>query len=184
MSKKDKHKKHQSPQMRPLQGAQIPDADKNKATINTAVVAQRNQSAATSTTVSRQSLAQLRAISAHRQVTDLERQGVREYDGYASYVRSFPAKIMMSGLGQALAMEKAQGKKKNGHKYLYQHMTEWLIKGWSSSPYRGQSDIVAAIIQGDEKDYIRTQMEAMEYLIWLKKFSDAELESPVGEGDE
>jgi CRISPR-associated protein Cmr5 len=193
MSKKDKHKKHQSSQMRPLQGGSLPDANKNKATMDVARVEQRQAQAAppgasgaAMQPLSRQSLAQLRAVSAHKQIRSLVETGVDTYGGYASYVRSLPAKIIMSGLGQALAMEKAQGKKPKGagHKFLYQHMNDWLTTGWPSGPYRGQTDIVSAIIKGEERDYLRTQMEAMEYLIWLKKFSDAELETPEGAGDD
>ena len=86
----------------------------------------------------------------------------------------------MSGLGQALAMEKAgaakDGDVKLGHLALYKHMDEWLIKGWENSVYEGRGDVLGAICNGCEADYIRAQTEAMDYLEWLKKFAVAFLD--------
>ncbi len=87
----------------------------------------------------------------------------------------------MSGLGQALAMEKAgaakDGDVKLGHLALYKHMDEWLIKGWENSVYEGEGDVLGAICNGCEADYIRAQTEAMDYLEWLKKFAVAFLDN-------
>lgn len=131
------------------------------------------------------SLSQRRAEHALQQIQAL--QG-RDYGKYVSYVKSLPATIIMSGLGQALAMERA-GKKLAGHAFLFSHLLAWLGKDWEHSPYRnavgqaGDDDgkaeaLFAAITQQVEADYIRTQAEALEYLEWLKKFAVAFLRDP------
>ena len=107
----------------------------------------------------------------------------QNYGNYPAYVKSLPAKIIMNGLGQALAVEKGQGAGKEpddpfyGHELLFGHMQEWLLHGWENSPYKGQEDILIALCNGSEEDYIRAQGEAMAYIEWLKKFAVAYLKS-------
>ena len=133
------------------------------------------------------SLAQKRAAHALDCVKKLAEDN--DYGNYVSYVKSLPAAILMSGLGQALAMEKAGGSKDEGHKLLYRHMNAWLCNeaidgveasGWTNSPYANRSDVLEAIVSQDEADYIRAQAEALEYLEWLKKFAVALLKEKEG----
>jgi CRISPR-associated protein Cmr5 len=118
-----------------------------------------------------QSLAQKRAKDALLKIEKLS-----DYDNYLGYVKALPATIVLSGLGQALAMEKAGEKKDRGHGYLYKHMNDWLLKEWTNSPYREKADILTAITLGSEKHYIAAQVESLAYLEWLKKFAVASLE--------
>ena len=126
-----------------------------------------------------QSLSQKRAKHALDLIQETQNAG--GYGNYLAYVKALPATIIMSGLGQALAMEKA-GRTKSGdvgagHKKLYAHMEAWLCNydknGWETSPYAQKTNILEAITNGTEADYIRAQVEAMEYLEWLKKFAVA-----------
>lgn len=121
-------------------------------------------------------LAQKRAFHAYKAIEDLKRKS--SYGKYVSYVKGLPATIIFSGLGQALAMEKMGAQKDSGHELLYRHIDIWLREGWENSPYKRKEfqDIVQAIVSGCERDYIRAQAEAIEYLAWLKKFAVAELE--------
>ncbi len=127
------------------------------------------------------SLAQRRAAHALNQV--MQARENNNYGNYVSYVKALPAAIIMSGLGQALAMEKAGASKSGdvgaGHRLLYQHMDAWLRRGgedgWST-PYVNAQDILDAIVAGSEEDYLKAQIEALEYLEWLKKFAMAYLE--------
>ncbi len=121
-----------------------------------------------------QSPAQKRASHALGRIHALVNQN---YGNYPAYVKSLPAKIIMNGLGQALAVEKGQGKDLVGHELLFGHMQDWLLHGWESSPYKGQEDILIALCNGSEEDYIRAQGEAMAYIEWLKKFAVAYLKS-------
>ena len=140
-----------------------------------------------------QSLAQKRAahaLACVKALKAMEKAGDEQklpYGNYISYVRALPAAILMNGLGQALAMEKAGASKDKGHDYLYQHMNAWLCNknldgvnesGWQTSPYAGISDVLEAIVSQDEAAYIRAQAEALDYLEWLKKFAMALLRQP------
>ena len=119
------------------------------------------------------SQAQKRAAHALAKVKELT--DGNDYGNYRSYVRALPARIIMNGLGQALAMEKAGANKDVGHEKLFEHVQDWLLDGWENSPYRSQQDLIAAITAGSEPDYIRAQGEAMAYVEWLKKFAVAYL---------
>ena len=100
---------------------------------------------------------------------------------YLAYVKGLPANILRSGLGQAMAMEKAgaakTGEDSKGHKFLFGHMEQWLKTDWQNSPYRGhQGDILHAMVNNDQAKYVRAQAEALAYLEWLKKFAVAFLD--------
>ena len=132
------------------------------------------------------SLAQKRAAHALACIKKLAEDN--DYGNYVSYVKSLPAAILMNGLGQALAMEKAGASKDKGHDFLYRHMNAWLCNeawegvspGWESSLYASKSDVLEAIVSHDEAAYIRAQAEALEYLEWLKKFAVALLKEKEG----
>ncbi len=121
------------------------------------------------------------ALSQVREVAGMNAEG-RGY--YRSYVQSLPADIVMQGLGQALATQRAGYERDPGHKLLYEHVSQWLCREDSMAPYHPSSetegDILAAITEGDRIQYQRAHAEAMEYLAWLKKFAMAYLEKPKG----
>ncbi len=133
----------------------------------------------------RRSQAQKRAAYALTAIQALQAKRKDEYGNYRGFVRSLPAAIVASGLGQALAMELAGSKRDKGHELLFRHLSDWLCNagqnGWASSPYRGGADIVAQLMAGDEANYIRAQEEAMALLVWLKKFAEAFLQRPDAE---
>jgi len=139
-----------------------------------------------------QSLAQKRAGYALDRINEIEGKDYTWESNYLSYVKALPATIIMSGLGQALAMVKAgankKGDVKKGNAKLYEHMSAWLCNedgsGWQNSPYRREDNVLDAITNLDEDDYIRAQAEAMEYLEWLKKFAVAFLVEKEGGGGE
>jgi len=132
---------------------------------------------------SRQSLAQKRAADALRKIKEMKAGKERDpekgdYGKYTSYVSALPAMILMSGLGQAMAM--VRSRKLAGYSQLYDHLQGWLCGG---RPYAGD-DLINAIVQGSEADYIRAQAEALAYLEWLKKFAVALLDEPAGQQEE
>ncbi|MCV6547911.1 MAG: type III-B CRISPR module-associated protein Cmr5 [Cohaesibacter sp.] len=135
-----------------------------------------------------QSLAQKRARHALDNIKGLDDATC---GNYLAYVKSLPATIILSGLGQAMAMEKAGASKGGdvgtGHKSLLIHVESWLCnkhgRGWQHSPYARHEDILGAIIAGSERDYISAQVEVMEYLEWLKKFAVALLKQNKTGGD-
>jgi CRISPR-associated protein Cmr5 len=98
---------------------------------------------------------------------------------YLALARSAPADLQTNGLGQMVAFWRA--KNKDEHKAIYGHLSDWLIKKLNLKP----SDKTAAaqfqlhqwIVQpGTTTDqYMRATCEAQAYLIWLKRFAEAEI---------
>lgn len=136
-----------------------------------------------------QSLSQLRAEDALKKIKAIADKKLSWESNYLSYVKALPATIIMSGLGQALAMVKAgankKGDVKKGNAKLYEHMSAWLCSKWpAENNQSAPPDILEAIVSGSEDDYIRAQAEAMEYLEWLKKFAVAFLVEKEGGGRE
>lgn len=131
--------------------------------------------------MSEQTLAQKRAADALKKILELKKNPNR--GKYDSYVDSLPATILMSGLGQATATLLASAKlgktdRSNDNKAyetLYRHLSCWLCRTDDDAPYEGKSELIDAICGGDEEDYLHAQAEALAYLEWLKKFSNAYL---------
>ncbi|MDG4602004.1 MAG: type III-B CRISPR module-associated protein Cmr5 [Defluviicoccus sp.] len=99
---------------------------------------------------------------------------------YLSMARALPAEIRMNGLGQAIAMLKARSVEKAGPKKLYEHVSDWMCRKGSPSPYHGKEKpeeaLLDAIVGGKESAYRQAYVEIDAYLAWLKRFADAFLE--------
>ena len=121
-----------------------------------------------------QTLGQKRAAHALDAVKKLVNQ--KNYGNFGSYVQRLPATIVMNGLGQAMASELAAARSgtnddERAHKVLFKLVESWLQK---SNAYP-EIDLMIAIVKGSQEDYVRAQAEALAYLDWLKKFSQAYL---------
>ncbi len=120
-----------------------------------------------------QTLEQKRAAHALKKVKSI----TKTHDGmYVSYVSSFPAKIVMNGLGQALVMQLAQanGDLTNSHLLLHDHVAEWLSE--QIIQLKGpKEDVIQKLMTKDQQVYLRAQAEAMAYVNWLKQFARAYL---------
>lgn len=90
---------------------------------------------------------------------------------YKSLVRSFSSMILQNGLGQALAFLKAKGKEH--HNKLYEHINLWLKQ--KLAPNDNNFDILNKIINEDSTKYRLYTKETLAFLVWLKKFAEAEL---------
>jgi CRISPR-associated protein Cmr5 len=105
---------------------------------------------------------------------------------YLSYVNALPAAILMNGLGQALATERAASDQ--AHHRLAQHVSEWLLSPEAHTRYAAVvSDeakldatqrLLGRIVVGDQEAYLWAQTEAIAYVTWLKKFANAFLDPP------
>lgn len=136
-----------------------------------------------------QTLEQRRAADALRAVQALEADDAfrRRYRAYAD--RIGPT-ILMNGLGQALATERAAAgsnpKKadERAHDQLYRNLEAWLCRaGAVYEPLSGERhDLFQAITARGEADYLRAQAEALAWLVWHKKFCRAYL--PAAEDEE
>ncbi len=120
----------------------------------------------------RRTIEQARAEYAAKYVN--EAKGIK---GYGSYARRAGALIQTQGLGQALAFwrskgwEKGRPKKDDAYALLYQHMSDWL-----NQELRTKKDILKWIQEdASTEDYRRATAETQAFLIWLKRFAEAEL---------
>jgi CRISPR-associated protein Cmr5 len=97
---------------------------------------------------------------------------------YRSYVERLGPAILINGLGQALAMElAASGEKKKddeqAHDRLYSNIHDLLCQ--AGSVYPGQTDLIEAVLNGSQDQYLAAQAETLAWLSWHKKFCQAYL---------
>lgn len=121
-------------------------------------------------------LEQQRAANALQRIKGLQGQGSAVEGKFRSYVKGLPAEILTEGLGQALATHLAAAEGSNGsaaHDALYRAVSDWLCRDSAYAPYPGQANVIAGITQHDAAQYRQAQVEAMRYLVWLKKFAVA-----------
>jgi CRISPR-associated protein Cmr5 len=128
--------------------------------------------------MSKRTLEQRRAQNALKAAKAVARDGDSIQKNYSSYVDRMPATILMNGLGQALATERASAKEsqrksdEKAHLKLFNAMQSWLCS--EDGPYSGH-DVLEALVTNDEDHYLRAQAEALAWLEWHKKFCRAYL---------
>jgi CRISPR-associated protein Cmr5 len=102
---------------------------------------------------------------------------------YRSYAERLGPAIVMTGLGQALATERAaagsdppdrQKPEQRAHAALFANASQWLCRA-DGGIYPGADDLLAELMAGDQSRYLRAQVEALAWLSWHKKFCQAEL---------
>ncbi len=132
-------------------------------------------------------LEQQRAANALERVSTLRSNSEAFRKRYRAYVDRLSPTIVMNGLGQALATERAAAGSppygdhdKRAHHELYRSLEQWLCRK-EGGVYSGQADLLQAIMKEDESFYLRAQAEALAWLLWHKKFCRAEF--PCGEED-
>lgn len=100
---------------------------------------------------------------------------------FVSYASRFPIMIHTNGLGQAVAFY--AGKKEKEYKELLTMLKSWLTS--TGRPFAGQTDLLNAITQKDMQTYMLAEAEAIAYLVWVKKFAKALVDTDSkGESDE
>lgn len=102
---------------------------------------------------------------------------------YASVAKKAPSDIQINGLGQTLAFWRAKGKKDREYEQIYIHVSKWVLEkrlgkkhskgllGWVMS--EGETDKTKFT---STDDYRRATTEAIAFLVWLKRFAEAELD--------
>ncbi len=110
---------------------------------------------------------------------------------YRSYVDRLGPAIVMNGLGQALATERAaagpppqdttgptsqdaarpsqrDGADKEAHRELYASLNQWLCRT-EGGIYPNATDLLGAIVSHGQSEYLHAQAEALSWLEWHKK---------------
>ncbi len=94
---------------------------------------------------------------------------------FKAYANSFPAKVQMNGLGQALAFARsksgttAEGK---AWQHLYQLVSDWLAR--PEGCFANQ-DVLEGIMSADMQRYCQAQAEVQALMVWVKQFARAEI---------
>ena len=108
---------------------------------------------------------------------------------YRSYVDRLGPSIVMNGLGQALATERAaagatpENDDEKAHHALYESLSAWLCRN-EGGIYRASHDLLQELMEHDESSYLRAQAEALAWLEWHKKCCRAFLPKGEGRGNE
>ena len=127
---------------------------------------------------------QIRAENALARVAELSGESDAFRQLYRPYVDRLGPTIMMNGLGQALATERAaasgSGDIGRAHRTLYDNLQGWLCRR-DGNIYPDGGDLLQAIMANDQSKYLLAQAEALAWLEWHKKFCRAEL--PEGRGE-
>lgn len=128
-------------------------------------------------------LEQLRAAHALGKVQALTEATDELKKRYRAYVERLGPAIVMNGLGQALATERAaaganpSSSDEHAHAELYQNVHAWLCRA-DKGVYPAADDLLGAIVTHEEPDYLRAQAEALAWIEWHKKFCRAMLPRP------
>ena len=140
-------------------------------------------------TDSRPTLDQHRAQHAWKAVEDA--RGLHSEEARKNFAREakrLPVRIRTAGLGQALAFLCAKSKDSDREDYrgrLLKELGDWLLKERSLAPRpEGANDrnaVIKAIINGNANLLRRATEEALLYLQWLTRFSDAEFKPDEGD---
>ncbi len=124
---------------------------------------------------------QKRAANAMERVNHLSNKSDDFRKRYRSYVDRLGPAIIMNGLGQALATERAAAGEK-AHYELYQSLQKWLCRD-DGGIYPPGEDVLDAIMMGEQSLYLRAQIEALAWLEWHKKFCRASFPADEGNGE-
>ena len=124
-----------------------------------------------------------------KRVSELDRHGVPNFkERYRSYVDRLGPAIVMNGLGQALATERAaagprpESVDQRAHHELYENLKRWLCRE-QGGVFPSGDDLLHAITVHDETYYLRAQVEALAWLEWHKKCCRASFPTGGGGGE-
>ena len=134
------------------------------------------------------SIEQQRAANALARVNEFSRKSEDFKKRYRGYVDRLGPAIVMNGLGQALATERAAAgadpKKDDelAHHEVYRSLQLWLCRN-DGGVYPSSDDLLEAIMENDEALYLRAQAEALSWLEWHKKCCRAGFRNDEGDGE-
>lgn len=87
---------------------------------------------------------------------------------FKRHAKKTPARIVASGLGQAIAFLNAKSDKPD----LVTELTDWLLAKRRLSK---ETVLIQAIINGDANFLRRATDETLAYLAWVNRFAESEL---------
>lgn len=123
-----------------------------------------------------QLISQQRAAFALTKIECALRESPENQRQIRTVANSIPVQIQRTGLGQTLAFALSKQAKNDGKgwHFLYEILQEWLCH--SQQIYAGNT-LMASLCNGDMLQYQQAQAEALELLVWVRKFARAMLET-------
>lgn len=125
-----------------------------------------------------QTMDQRRADWAWDQTTETKNKLKGSFGDYKSLADGASATILQTGLGQTVAFY--LGQRKDRHDALLTNLASWLCKGGGyddsnqSNKRTDDGKVLLTEITSEDRDrYHALTDEALEYLIWLKRFAKA-----------
>jgi CRISPR-associated protein Cmr5 len=127
-------------------------------------------------------LEQERASKAWDFIQDIKKLDKDVREKYSALARKAPADIQSNGLGQTIAFWNAKGKEakekasaeNKAHQHILTHVKDWLND--KNSMHLGKPNLVEWVSkEAQVEDYRRATAEAIAFLIWIKRFAEAEL---------
>ncbi len=119
--------------------------------------------------MSEPTIEQCRAAAAWQNVKQVKgKDFAREYKTLA---QGAPADIQTSGLGQTLAFWYAKGEP--AHKSLLGHLSAWVLRQMGAA---AEDSLLHWVMRHNSDEYRRATREALAYLVWIKRFAEAELD--------
>jgi CRISPR-associated protein Cmr5 len=95
---------------------------------------------------------------------------------YGSLARKAPSLVQTNGLGQTLAFLLSKAKDQdNEHRAFYGHVSKWVTE-----QMKWEKSLMEEVVSRDSADYRQATAEAMAFMMWLRRFAEAEL----GEAEE
>jgi CRISPR-associated protein Cmr5 len=133
--------------------------------------------------MSLRTIEQQRAEFAYSKIGEVKRiNNEKKKKEYKSLVRNFASMILQNGLGQALAFLLAKRDRDDNrqiiqddpHNLLFDHINEWLKRYFNEE---NNFNVLQKICDRntDSIKYRLYTKETLNFLVWLKKFAEAEL---------
>jgi len=127
-------------------------------------------------------LEQERASIAWSFIQDIKKLPKDVQEKYSALARKAPADIQSNGFGQTIAFWNAKGKESaerasaenTAHQQLLTHVKKWLND--KNSMHLSRENLVEWVSkEAQVEDYRRATAEAIAFLVWVKRFAEAEL---------
>jgi len=118
-----------------------------------------------------QTLDQQRAKKAWDDIQSVVIRSDESKKKYGSLARRVPMLVLTNGLGQTLAFLRSKGS--DEHNILFEHLSTWTMG--QVAPNAKDQDLLEWVLNNDSAAYRRATTETLAYLVWLKRFAEAEL---------
>lgn len=132
-----------------------------------------------------QTLEQQRAAAAHQAVQAAKQNDAKRYN---TLINGLPAMIMTNGLGQTLAFlaAKAKGEGNKPEALLARQLGEWILPQVDPdhAPAKTPDALLQWVLKTDSVAYRHASVEALAWLVWLRRFGRAEFGEPDADAEE